>query len=115
MLKIGEFARMCGVSTQTLRYYDSAGILRADHIDPHTGYRYYDHDKLAMFQEIQSLNHAGFSLREIKLLHNGSKAARAHLLACKREEFEQKTQHYAQSLALLEQLEQQLALEDLDL
>ena len=34
MLKIGEFAKICNVSTQTLRYYDAEKILCADEIDP---------------------------------------------------------------------------------
>ena len=109
MLKIGEFARICQVSTQTLRYYDSAGILRADRIDPQSGYRYYNREKLEEFQEIQTLNHAGFSLNEIKLLHTGSKKARSELLARKRNEFEQKKASMEKSLALLAQLETELA------
>ena len=30
MLKIGEFAKLCGVSVQTLRYYDEVGVLCAE-------------------------------------------------------------------------------------
>ena len=66
MLKIGEFARICRVSTQTLRYYDAEGVLCADHIDPESGYRYYAPEKLETFRQIQTYKDAGFSLDEIK-------------------------------------------------
>lgn len=33
MIKIGDFAKICNVSPQTLRYYDAEGILKADHTD----------------------------------------------------------------------------------
>ncbi len=68
LLKIGEFARICAVSTQTLRYYDTVGLLPADEIDRFTGYRYYHPDKLETFHLIRTFKEIGFSLDEIKLL-----------------------------------------------
>ena len=38
--KIGEFAKLIGVSTSTLRDYDKRGILQPHHRSPY-GYRYY--------------------------------------------------------------------------
>ena len=66
MLKIGEFAKVCGVNVQTLRYYDKIGVLCADHIDQATGYRYYRQDKIKTFQLIEQLKQLDFSLDEIK-------------------------------------------------
>ena len=40
---IGETAKLLGVSTQTLRYYDREGILRPETINEETGYRYYSY------------------------------------------------------------------------
>ncbi len=68
MLKIGEFARLCGVQTQTIRYYDSVGILPADHVDNFTGYRYYHPDKLETFRRIKIYQELDFSLEDIKHL-----------------------------------------------
>ena len=66
MLKIGEFAKACGVNVQTLRYYDQIGVFCADHIDPDSGYRYYSRDKLKTFALIEQLKQLDFSLDEIK-------------------------------------------------
>ena len=66
MLKIGEFAKICNVSTQTLRYYDAEKILCADAVDQYSGYRYYHPDKIQVYQKIAALKDMGFSLEEIK-------------------------------------------------
>lgn len=43
--KIGEFARLIGVSSATLRAWDDRGLLRPHHISP-SGYRYYSTQQL---------------------------------------------------------------------
>ena len=65
-LSIKEMGQRRGISSKTLRYYDSIGIFKADYVDPDTGYRYYDpqqYEKLGTILELRSLN---FSLNEIK-------------------------------------------------
>ena len=66
MLKIGEFAKICGASVQTLRYYDKIGVLCADRVDAETGYRYYNPEKIKTFRLIEQLKQLDFSLDEIK-------------------------------------------------
>ncbi|MBE6559023.1 MAG: MerR family transcriptional regulator [Ruminococcaceae bacterium] len=104
MLKIGEFARICHVSTQTLRYYHAEGVLCADRIDPQTGYRYYKTEKIKTFGEIQTLKQAGFSLEEIKILMGGSEEARMVMLARKRTALTEDRNRIDASLALVERL-----------
>lgn len=104
MLKIGEFARICQVNTQTLRYYHAEGVLLADRIDPQTGYRYYHTDKIKTFGEIRTLQQAGFSLEEIKTLLQGSEEARTVLLAQKRTALTAERNRIDASLVLLERL-----------
>lgn len=41
MYKIGEFSKMTGLTTQTLRYYDSEKILSPTYKNEENGYRYY--------------------------------------------------------------------------
>lgn len=41
-LSIGNFAVRCRLSVKALRHYDELGLLRPDHVDLGTGYRYYD-------------------------------------------------------------------------
>nr|WP_225953421.1 MerR family transcriptional regulator [Kibdelosporangium phytohabitans] len=40
-MPIGEFARMCRLSTKQLRHYDQLGLLVPAEVDAATGYRYY--------------------------------------------------------------------------
>ena len=41
LLTIGEVAKLDGITTKALRYYDAHGILKPAAVDPMTGYRYY--------------------------------------------------------------------------
>lgn len=70
MLKIGELAKICNVSAQTLRFYDAEGILCADRVDPSSGYRYYRPEKINDYGRLVMLKEMGFSLDEIKILLN---------------------------------------------
>lgn len=42
MLTIGRFADASGLTVKALRHYDAIGLLAPAHVDPDTGYRYYD-------------------------------------------------------------------------
>lgn len=67
-LRIGEFARLGGVSVKALRFYDEQGLLSPDYIDPQTGYRYYSLDQTQALAVITNLRAAGFSIAEISTL-----------------------------------------------
>jgi DNA-binding transcriptional MerR regulator len=65
-LRIGEFARLKNVTTETLRHYDRVDLLKPIEIDVETGYRYYSvfqSEKLASIIELKAL---GFSIEEMK-------------------------------------------------
>lgn len=65
-LRIGEFAKLKNVTTETLRHYDRVGLLKPVEVDPETGYRYYtvfQSEKLATIIELKLL---GFSIEEMK-------------------------------------------------
>ena len=66
MIKIGDFAKICNVSTQTLRYYDTEGILKPDYIDETTGYRFYTPQAVDKYKQLLSYKKLGFSLEEIR-------------------------------------------------
>ncbi|MBN1311760.1 MAG: MerR family transcriptional regulator [Anaerolineae bacterium] len=70
MLRIGDFAHICQVSTKTLRYYDEIGLLEPGHVDPFTGYRYYTMSQLPRLNRILALKDLGLSLEEISLILN---------------------------------------------
>ncbi|WP_068774998.1 MerR family transcriptional regulator [Paenibacillus sp. FJAT-26967] len=68
MLSIGEFSKICGVSTKTLRYYAEIGLLHPDEINPENGYRYYSIGQLTRMLFINRLKSYYFSLEEIKAM-----------------------------------------------
>lgn len=66
MLSIGEFSKICGVTTKTLRYYAEIGLMKPDEIHPENGYRYYSIKQLKKMLFINRLKSYHFSLDEIK-------------------------------------------------
>lgn len=65
MFRIGEFAKLSGLSIDTLYHYEKMRILLPGEVDPYTGYRRYDASQLAAVYKILALKDAGFSLEEI--------------------------------------------------
>jgi DNA-binding transcriptional MerR regulator len=65
-LKIGAFARRASVSIKTLRFYDRAGVFRPAHIDPRSGYRYYEIDQLATLRELRMLRELGCTVANLR-------------------------------------------------
>ena len=66
MITIQGFAKICGCSTQTLRYYDRIDLLNPVKVDKWTGYRYYEEEQALLFVKIKKLQQADFSIEEIK-------------------------------------------------
>lgn len=68
LLKIGEVARLSGLSVKTIRYYEDIGLLAPTVERSRSGYRLFDVQvikRLAFIKRAQSL---GLSLEEIKPL-----------------------------------------------
>lgn len=75
-MRIGEFAAKCGTKISVLRHYDKLGLMRPVYVDRFTGYRCYAGAQTAVFERIQELKTAGFSLDEIgRLLYHPEAAA----------------------------------------
>lgn len=66
MFQIGEFSRIARVTIETLRHYDTIGLLKPVKVDPNTGYRYYNAVQLQSLNRILALKAVGLSLDEIK-------------------------------------------------
>ena len=64
--RIGEFARLGGVSIKTLRFYGELGLLRPAEVDARSCYRYYDARQLRDLAAIRALQHLGASLEDIR-------------------------------------------------
>ena len=71
MITIQGFAKLCGCSAQTLRFYDRIDLLKPARVDERTGYRYYDEEQSLLFLKIKTLQQADFSIEEIKKLLPG--------------------------------------------
>jgi DNA-binding transcriptional MerR regulator len=74
-MTIAAFARICGVSAKTLRFYGDIGLFRPAFIDPRTRYRFYLQEQLRDFVQIQSMRDCGASLAEIRA---AMRAKRSH-------------------------------------
>jgi DNA-binding transcriptional MerR regulator len=62
---VQKLAKMAGISTRTLRYYDEIGILRPARINS-SGYRIYGETEVDMLQQILFYRELGVSLDSIK-------------------------------------------------
>ncbi len=66
-LTIGKLATATGVAVETIRYYQSVGLMRQPK-KPASGYRRYSDDAVARLAFIRRAKRLGFSLTEIKEL-----------------------------------------------
>lgn len=71
MLSIGEFSKICEVTTKTLRYYEEIGLFFPAKINKESGYRYYEIEQLETMLLISRLKAYGFTLDELKEIING--------------------------------------------
>ena len=66
-MKIGELAKLTGLTASRIRFYEASGLIRA--VDrTANGYRDYPHEAVSMLGIITSAQSAGFSLDEIRRL-----------------------------------------------
>ena len=65
-LRIGEFSRRGRVSVKALRHYEAIGLLKPDHVDATTGYRYYAATQLDDLHRLMVLRALGLPLQRIR-------------------------------------------------
>jgi DNA-binding transcriptional MerR regulator len=68
MLTIGQMARCHGLTTKTLRHYDSIGLFSPAATGRDNGYRYYRPEQIVTLGRIIWLKQLGMGLDEIKVL-----------------------------------------------
>jgi DNA-binding transcriptional MerR regulator len=104
MLKIGEFSRLSQISIKALHIYDELGLLRPEHIDQFTGYRYYSLQQLARAHRIMALKGMGLSLEQIDVILNQelNLDALRGMFRLKQAELEQRVREEQQRLAMVE-------------
>ncbi|WP_019928477.1 MerR family transcriptional regulator [Nocardia sp. BMG111209] len=65
-LSIGDFSRASHLTVKTLRHYHRIGLLVPADVDPHTGYRRYRADQLAVAQVVRRFRRLDMPLEEIQ-------------------------------------------------
>ncbi len=65
MQTISQVAKLTGISTRTLQYYDEIGLLKPSTLTS-SSYRLYDDEALQKLQQILFFKELGFKLKEIK-------------------------------------------------
>lgn len=65
LFKIGEIAKILGVTRKTILVYENMGLLTPAIKDEKSGYRYYTADNMTQIRSIRSLQSLGLSLTEI--------------------------------------------------
>lgn len=68
MFSIGDFARRGLVSVRMLRHYDAIGLLRPAHVDPASGYRFYQAGQFARLNRVIALKDLGFTLQHVQAI-----------------------------------------------
>jgi len=63
---IGELSKLSGLSHDTLRYYDSIGLLKADYVDESSRYRYYKLNAFWKTDVIKMFKMLNMPLEELK-------------------------------------------------
>lgn len=104
---VGELAKLYGLSSQTLHYYEEKGML-IPYRDTQNGYRYYDVTDLSRLGSIKKYRNANFSLGEgIELYQNSDGNEVAYQYQKQREKIWEEIQ---QKQYLLMQLDEHLSL-----
>lgn len=104
MFKIGEFSKICLVSTKALRHWEEVGLLQPAHVDRETSYRYYRIDQLYEVNRILALQTMGLSLKQIGNLmqdHISNDEIRG-MFKLKRTEIQQELENARSRLKMLE-------------
>ncbi|MCJ8012182.1 MerR family transcriptional regulator [Paenibacillus sp. KQZ6P-2] len=68
--KVGELAKMAGITIRTLRFYDQIGLFSPSGYSQ-SGYRLYTEKDISRLQQILSLKEMGLSLEQIKAVMTG--------------------------------------------
>lgn len=76
---IGELAKLAGITTRTLRYYDRIGLLKPGAVRE-TGYRRYGEREVDLLQQILFYRSLGVELAEIARMINADNFDRLHAL-----------------------------------
>ena len=102
MLKIGEFSKLSHLTVKTLRFYEAEGLLVPAAVDPDSGYRFYETDRLMQAAQVKCLRRLGLSVAEVGLALKGEDIR--PLLLRKACELQKQREGIEQRLAIIDHL-----------
>jgi len=79
-MSIGAFAKRAGLTASALRFYDDAGLLRPERVDPLSGYRFYGEPQLVRALRLRQLREIGMPLSTIGRFFAASAVEAARLV-----------------------------------
>jgi MerR family transcriptional activator of bmr gene len=101
---IGQAAKICDLSVQTLRYYDKIGLVIPNHTDKLSGYRFYSNRDILTIKIVQDMKMLQFSLDDIgKMLKNDSLDSLFTKLKTKQTEMLEEISRLEQTVKSIEQ------------
>ncbi len=104
MFTIGEFSKLCGLTVKTLRFYHEEGLLVPAHVDPDTGYRYYQEGQLETARVIAWLRGVDFPIADIRqLLHDADEGQLLAQLERRRSQIQEQIKRLKQTARSLDQ------------
>ncbi|WP_460357978.1 MerR family transcriptional regulator [Mycobacterium sp. ZZG] len=104
-VSIGDFAVMTSLSRKALGHYHDIGILEPAHIDPYTGYRFYDTSQVDHAHIIRRFRSLGMSIPDIKaLLSTDDAGARTDIITTHLEHMEAQLQQTRDAVGALREL-----------
>ena len=105
LVPIGRFSKMTRLSVKALRLYDENGLLPPAHVDPSSGYRYYDLAQADRAEAVRVLRSVDMPLVEIRAILEAADPAEARqLLVAHRERLTAQVAAQRHMLAYLEGL-----------
>lgn len=105
----GELAKLCGISKQTLIFYDRENVFKPKLVDEKNGYRYYSADQLETLDSVLRLKEIGFTLSQIREIMQKRKADEiVDILTVQRENIEERIRRDIMTVKRLERKTQAL-------
>ena len=107
LMPIGIFSRITGLSHRALRLYADRDLLPPAHVDPETGYRYYDVHSMRAAEMIRLLRRLDVPLGEMRLYIDAAAADRVEeTIAQQRARLEQEQARLDAALRLLGRIDE---------
>ncbi|MGN1085096.1 MAG: MerR family transcriptional regulator, partial [Lachnospiraceae bacterium] len=100
----GEIAKISGVSSKTIRFYDEKGLLKPVGYSE-AGYRYYDDTSFVTLQRILMLRYLGMSLEQIREIVSGSSQSLEESLKEQKKLLNEKKRHLDRVIDAVEKVQ----------